>query len=373
MKAKTVSLIFLSLLLCLLSNAQETKSSLSICIDSCEYIQSVDSNGHFRMIELNRLIPGIALDIRYAGTNNFSREPFYTESAAFLRLPAALALAKVQKELKSLGLGLIVYDAYRPYSVTCKIYNKVRDTLFAAPPWTGSRHNRGCAIDLNIIRLASGKEIKMPTPFDEFSPKAAPGFTNLPDSIKTNRDFLIAIMGKYGFEVNPSEWWHYDYKGWNIYPLMDLNFKQLRSPVFLSNAGMYIEEYLYISLHLMISYGIPASVILGIAFVESGGCNSRNCKLLNNHFGIKGPKRYKIPHTKSITSYRSYDNSEDSFKHFAEIISKRKFYPDLKDKMNYRLWVKAIGLSGYARSHSSWKAKVNSTIVKYQLQHLDTE
>ncbi len=369
MKNKT--LLFLFVWIPFLSGyAQELSSGLNICMDTLTYHQKVKDNEHHRLIDLKQLIPDLVLDIRYAGTNNFNKEPYYSEAAAFLRLPAAIALAEAQKELREKGYGLLIFDAYRPYSVTCAIYNKIKDTNFAAPPWTGSRHNRACAIDLSLIRLSDGKEVRMPTAFDEFSPKAAPDYMNLPDSVKANRDFLIQVMGRYGFSVYPSEWWHFDYKGWKEFPLMDLSFDQLRQPVKTGTVGRYIEKYLYISLQLMVEYGIPSSVILGIAIHETGACSSRNCKLLNNHFGMKAPKRYRIPGTKSITAYRTYPNGEESFRHFAEMVSKRKYYPALKGNKAWKPWIKAIGLSGYARAHGHWKSKISHFIKVHQLDQL---
>ncbi len=371
MRVKTILCAALLILFFFRGTGQEVSSGLHICMDTLVYYQKVNENERHRLIDLKKLIPDLVLDIRYAGTNNFNKEPFYSEAAAFLRLPAALALARVQQELKQKGLSLIIYDAYRPYSVTCAIYNKVKDTNYAAPPWTGSRHNRACAIDLSMVRISDGKELSMPTPFDEFSPKASPTYANLPDSVKANRDFLINLMAKYGFSVYSSEWWHFDYKDWKEFPLMDLSFDQLRRPILTGNVGKYIDKYLYITLQLMISTGIPASVMLGIAIHETGACTSRNCKLLNNHFGMKAPKRYRIPGTKSITAYKTYESGEESYRQFTEMIQKRKYYPGLKGNMNYKAWIKAIGLSGYARAHSSWKTKIYHFISNYQLQQLD--
>lgn len=194
------------------------------------YRESVVKNNDFRMVDLGEAIPGVVLDIRYATPNNFTGRIVYTEPKAFLRKPVAEALAKVQDSLNTSGIGLKIYDAYRPYAATLKFYEVYPDTAFVAPPRTGSRHNRGCAVDVTLVDLKTGSELEMPTPFDDFSAKSAPRYTALPDSIKTRRDMLIGVMSAFGFSVNPNEWWHFDYRGWENYPLMDLSFSELIQP-----------------------------------------------------------------------------------------------------------------------------------------------
>lgn len=179
------------------------------------------------LIDLKKLIPSIKLDIRYATKNNFLGEPVYTSAMAFARYPAAEAIKDVQTELKKIGLGLKIFDAYRPYTATVKFYKKVKDTVYVASAWTGSRHNRGCAVDLTLIDLKTGKQLTMPTPFDSFQEEAHSDYLELPAEQIRNRDLLIGVMAKHGFNNYPGEWWHYDYKDWKKYPLMDLSFEQL--------------------------------------------------------------------------------------------------------------------------------------------------
>jgi len=180
------------------------------------------------LIDLERAIPGIRLDIRYATSNNFTHKQVYQEPKAYLRVPAADALQKVQDELRKLRLGLKVYDAYRPYTATLLFWDMIRDTLFVATPWKGSRHNRGCAVDVSLVDLETGKELEMPTPFDDFTEKASSRYADLPDKARKNRDLLIFEMQRQGFTVYPSEWWHFDFNGWERYPLMDLSFEELK-------------------------------------------------------------------------------------------------------------------------------------------------
>ena len=133
----------------------------------------------------------------------------------------------------------------------------------------------------------------------------------------------------------------------------------------------YIRKYCGLATMMMDEYGIPASVILSIAYIESGGGNSRNCKLLHNHFGIKAVKRYKIPGTKHLTAYKTYNSDSLSYKGFCEYISKKSYYPILQCNADYALWIKQSGNSGYARANKSWKHNVLGTIKKFNLSGFD--
>jgi len=191
------------------------------------YKEQVRSNPQMRMVDLEKTIRGIRLDIRYATKNNFTGEIIYTEPRAFLRKPVAEALKKVQDSLAFYKIGLKIFDAYRPYAATLRFYEVYPDTNFVANPRKGSRHNRGCAVDLTLTELASGKELPMPTPFDDFTPKANPEYKDLPEPVLNNRKFLFELMAHYGFKPISTEWWHFDYSGWADYKLLDLSFTEL--------------------------------------------------------------------------------------------------------------------------------------------------
>ena len=201
----------------------KTISSLS------DYKQQVSADPRQAIVPLDKYIPGILLDIRYATSNNIMHRPMYRTAAAFLRLPAAEALKDIQQELKPLGYGLKIYDGYRPYSVTVAFYEAYHDSNFVASPYTGSRHNRGCAVDLTLIDLQTGKELDMPTPYDDFTEKASATYKDLPEHAQKNRKLLQDVMLKHGFVIYPSEWWHFDFEGWKAYPVMDLTFEELMS------------------------------------------------------------------------------------------------------------------------------------------------
>ncbi|WP_291399637.1 M15 family metallopeptidase [Daejeonella sp.] len=191
------------------------------------YQSSVKSDKNKELVEIKKWIPNIKLDIRYATKNNFAKIAVYKQAKAFARLPVVEALRNVQNELNKSGIGLKIFDGYRPYSVTVKFYELASDKSFVANPKDGSRHNRGCAIDLTLINLKTGKELEMPTPYDSFAPEAAANFDKLSEQVLKNRALLINTMEKNGFKVLNNEWWHFDFNGWKNFELMDIPFEDL--------------------------------------------------------------------------------------------------------------------------------------------------
>jgi D-alanyl-D-alanine dipeptidase len=192
-----------------------------------KYAESLAINSEKELIDLEKFVPGLVLDIRYATTNNFTKEQIYTLAKAYARKPVAESLKKIQADLKTQGLGIKIFDAYRPYKATVKFYEVYRDTTYVASPYKGSRHNRGCALDLTLIDLKTGEELKMPTGYDSFSKDAWPT-TPVKDPIaRKNRTLLINAMQKHGFKVNSSEWWHFDFIGWKKFDVLDIDFEEL--------------------------------------------------------------------------------------------------------------------------------------------------
>lgn len=213
--------------LVLLLAACAGRPGLEVIADISLYRAQAAANPDMELVDLESVIPGIVLDIRYARADNFTGEIIYTLPKAFARRPVAAALQRVQAELAELNLGLKVYDAYRPYAATVRFYQVYPDPDFVADPRYGSRHNRGCAVDVTLIHLDSGLEIPMPTDYDEFSERAHPEYPDLPQEVIGNRQLLFDIMAWHGFAHYPTEWWHFDFSGWEDYPLMDLSFEQL--------------------------------------------------------------------------------------------------------------------------------------------------
>jgi zinc D-Ala-D-Ala dipeptidase len=183
------------------------------------------------LVELIKLEKSIKLDIRYARSDNFVGKPVYTEARAFMQRDAAEALARVHKLLKKQGLGLMIFDGYRPWSVT-KLFWEVTPEdkrIFVADPKNGSRHNRGCAVDLSIYDRKSGRLLEMPTDFDDFTEKASPNYKGASELQTKNRELLRSVMEAEGFTVNKNEWWHFDYKDWQNYGIYDIAFSDIRT------------------------------------------------------------------------------------------------------------------------------------------------
>lgn len=180
------------------------------------------------LVEIQQVSPGIRLDIRYATPNNFTGRAVYQEARCFLRPETARKLADVQKDLERSGLGLKVYDCYRPLSIQRRFWELVPDERYVANPAKGSRHNRGAAVDLTLVD-ARGKELPMPTPYDDFTKRAHRDFCDLPPEALRNRETLERVMVKHGFIPLPTEWWHFDDTAWEKYGILDLDFTSLRA------------------------------------------------------------------------------------------------------------------------------------------------
>jgi len=208
------------------SFAQNNKYGLK-ATTLAEYKETVKANPEKELINLEKFVPGLVLDIRYATTNNFTGEKIYNLARAYARKPVAESLKKIQADLKKQGLGIKIFDAYRPYKATVKFYEVYHDTTYVASPYRGSRHNRGCALDLTVINLKTGEELKMPTGFDSFKKEAWPTSPVSDPEILKNRTLLINAMEKHGFKVNGSEWWHFDFIGWKKYEVLDIDYEAL--------------------------------------------------------------------------------------------------------------------------------------------------
>lgn len=188
--------------------------------------------GPFRppdLVELIRLEPTIKLDIRYATKNNFLGRPVYTEARAFLQRPAAEALVRVHRALRVKGYGLLVFDGYRPWRVTRTFWRNTprAKKMFVADPRKGSRHNRGCAVDLTLYDLKTGKAVTMPSAFDEMTERSYADYTGATPESTRLRDLLAEAMTAEGFRIFPTEWWHYDFKDWKDYAVLDIEFKEI--------------------------------------------------------------------------------------------------------------------------------------------------
>lgn len=182
------------------------------------------------LVELTALDPSIRLDIRYATANNFTGRQLYAQPRALLVRPAAEALIRAHKAAQADGFGLTIYDAYRPWHITKALWDATPPgpkRNYVANPRRGSRHNRGCAVDLTLHDLATGAQVAMPSGYDEFSARAHRDYRAGSDKALANRDRLEVLMEHHGFRGMSNEWWHFDYIGWEEYPILDIAFEEL--------------------------------------------------------------------------------------------------------------------------------------------------
>jgi D-alanyl-D-alanine dipeptidase len=223
-----IILLLIGLVFSFLTEAQTLHFRLISSLQ--EYNNLVQENNNMRMVEISGLIPSAKIDLRYATKNNFTGKrmyPVHTKNT-FLRAPVAKALADAADELRSMNLGFLIWDAYRPFHVTVKFWELIHDERYVANPAKGSGHNRGIAVDLTLYDLSTGKEIKMPTSFDDFSEAAHHG-QQIGDMEKTNnRELLRSIMEKHGFLKFETEWWHYYWPGGEKFDVMDIPFEKLQ-------------------------------------------------------------------------------------------------------------------------------------------------
>ena len=183
-----------------------------------------------RLVELVKLDPTIKLDMRYATANNFTGRILYSEARAFLTVAAAQAVVRASAAARAEGFGLTIYDAYRPWRVTKQLWDATpvgpkKD--YVANPKRGSKHNRGCAVDLTLHDLKTGALVEMPTEFDDFSEKAHRDYAGASPAAIANRARLQRYLEAEGFVGLSNEWWHFDFTGWQDYPVMDVPFSQI--------------------------------------------------------------------------------------------------------------------------------------------------
>jgi D-alanyl-D-alanine dipeptidase len=180
------------------------------------------------LIDLEKFIPGLRVDIRYATTDNFMKEKLYPEARCLLRVEVAQKLKRVQERLKEKGLSLKIFDGYRPLSVQKKMWAKVPIEGYVANPAKGSNHNRGATVDVTLTD-ARGKELAMPSPYDEFSERAHRDYPGGTDEERAHRTLLEEAMKKEGFVGIGTEWWHFDDAEAKKYPVLDLPFASVDS------------------------------------------------------------------------------------------------------------------------------------------------
>lgn len=208
-------------------------NELGLALVNCkaDYQVTIAKDSLKQMVEINKNVANVKTDFVYATTNNFTHKKLYNKPVAYLRLAAAKALQAVANNLKTKGLGLLIYDAYRPYSVTKTMWQIVPDDRYAANPAKGSGHNRGIAVDLTLYNLQTGLPLPMPTTFDDFTEKAHQNYMQLDSAVLANRQLLKTAMEQQGFKALDTEWWHYFLPNSAYYELLDFDFKQMKKLV----------------------------------------------------------------------------------------------------------------------------------------------
>ncbi|MBM3177981.1 MAG: M15 family metallopeptidase [Bacteroidetes bacterium] len=209
-----------------------SRYGLPVINDIRVYKTQVAKNPENRLLDVRGMIPDARFIITYATDQNFLKRKIYPSAELFLRKPAAEGLVKAAEILRKQGLGLVLYDGYRPYAVTVLFYEEVGDTTFVADPRKGSKHNRGMAIDLSMYNLKTGKLLEMPSGYDEASERAYHEYAGGSDLAKRNRQILRSAMEEAGFSIFKYEWWHYDFKGWGSCPTYDLWHDEIRKAGF---------------------------------------------------------------------------------------------------------------------------------------------
>jgi D-alanyl-D-alanine dipeptidase len=182
------------------------------------------------LVELTKLDPTIKLEIRYATTNNFLGTKFYDEARAFMQRPAAEAVVRANKELRTQGWGLLIHDAYRPWFVTKMFWDAtpLDKRWLVANPTKGSLHNRGAAVDLTLFDLETGLPVDMPSTYDESTDRAHADYPGGTSRERWLRAVLRRAMEAQGFKVNQDEWWHFDYKDWHDYAIGNVAFDKVK-------------------------------------------------------------------------------------------------------------------------------------------------
>lgn len=230
---KNIATVYCALIVSMAWTQEKQTIELKPIKDKISFYNMVERDSLQAMIELKSLIPTVQYELRYASKNNFTGQRLYPKNThtTYLRRKPAMALAKVAEELRGKGLGIKIWDAYRPYRTTVRFWELIHDERFVANPSKGSGHNRGTSVDLTLVDLKSGKELEMPTPFDDFSTAAFHGALNIDGFRIRNRALLKSTMEKYGFVPLETEWWHYSWQGASAYDVLDLSFKVLGSKI----------------------------------------------------------------------------------------------------------------------------------------------
>jgi D-alanyl-D-alanine dipeptidase len=217
------------LIFIVLNQMVEAQVALKVVDKTSEIKSSIKAEPKLALVELKSVVTNIRYDLKYATKDNFTGIALYPRktNTTYLRVEPAIALGHVAEELKSKGLGIHIWDAFRPYHVTVKFWELIKDDRYVANPSKGSGHNRGIAIDLTLYNLTTGELLDMPTGYDDFSEQAHHGNETISEKKKVNRELLRSVMEKNGFLIFQTEWWHYYWPNGEQYDVLDFSFRQI--------------------------------------------------------------------------------------------------------------------------------------------------
>lgn len=190
-------------------------------------VRDAQAPAALELVNLDSLRVGFRFDLRYATPDNFVHATLYPVAKAYLNREAAKALVEVQHELAAQGLGLKIFDAYRPLSVQQRMWDLIHDERYVSnPAINAGRHTRGTAVDLTLVDR-EGRDVPMPTPFDDFTERAHRNAAGIPADAAHNAKVLEDAMVKHGFLPYPFEWWHFDHRDWKKHPPLDVALDKL--------------------------------------------------------------------------------------------------------------------------------------------------
>lgn len=202
-------------------------AAVALLAAGCSHTGSSVHPIRHRLVPLEEVSPAALQEVRYATRYIFTGTQLYPQPRLWLHRDTARALSRVQRDLAEHGLGLKVYDAYRPFSVQQRMWNLIRDERYVSNPAKNrGRHTRGTAVDVTLVD-ARGAQLDMPSDFDDFSDKAHGDYAGATARQKRNRSLLARVMSRHGFVPYPYEWWHFDLRGWQKYPVLDVSPRDL--------------------------------------------------------------------------------------------------------------------------------------------------
>lgn len=203
--------------------------------DTIVYLRQIEENPNNELVDLENFVPGLNFDIHFATKDNVTDEQLYSIKKAFARRPVAVSLSIIQEALNRRGLGLLIFDAYRPYADAIKIGDRMKNSESDGFLENNIKHSRGGSVDVSLISLTTGEEIQMPSGYCQNIKVTHTDYPDLPDNVIANREILIEVMQQHGFRVSPKQWWHFDFMGWQAFDLMNVSFEELE------NINKYLE------------------------------------------------------------------------------------------------------------------------------------